>query len=258
MDISSVVLIGSGNIATHLAKAFDQAGIRILQVFSRNINNASLLAGRYGSTVTDKPLDILPDAGLYVSCLTDDITKAVLKQFRFNQQFVVHTSGFLGMEELEGISGNYGVFYPLQTFLKNIDLNFSEIPVFVEANTIEGSEQLMNLASLITENPYYINSDTRRMLHLAAVFANNFSNLMYCIAEELAIHKKIDFEVLKPLILQTAINAIRNTPGEVQTGPGKRKDMGTIETQFNLLSDFPSLQNIYKILTDEIIKRQQQ
>jgi predicted short-subunit dehydrogenase-like oxidoreductase (DUF2520 family) len=149
---------------------------------------------------------------------------------------------------------NYGIFYPLQTFSKTKAVNISEVPFCIEANTDKNEQLLVDLAKVLSNNVELINSEQRKKLHLAAVFACNFSNYMYTIADELLSNDNLDLNLLKPLIIETANKIKDNSPKAMQTGPAKRNDKAVIEKQLQLLANNPAYKDIYQLITEQIIK----
>jgi len=159
------------------------------------------------------------------------------------------------MKDFFGYADKYGVLYPLQTFSKNKAVDFSQIPICVEAINAEVEKELLKIAHLLTEKTYILNSEKRKKLHLAAVFACNFSNYMYDIAYDIVMSAGIDFEILKPLIAETADKIKTMTPKEAQTGPAVRYDENTINKHLTLLNRKKYLKEIYKVLSKGIHKR---
>lgn len=257
MSKSEIILIGSGNLATHLGKAFYKQGYKIRQVFSRDIENAKLLAKNLKcQSYTDMIAEIDLTADIYILALSDDVIeqfagKIILKG---RDQIVLHTSGSVPMGGLKGSAKNYGVFYPLQSFTKRKKVDFKKIPICVEGNNKIASDILIAMAAELSSAVYEINSEQRQALHLAAIFANNFSNFMYQIAFEILESKNIPFDILRPLILETAKKVMDARPLEMQTGPAKRRDLSTIKKHLELLSTDKKYVDIYQLLSKAIMK----
>lgn len=251
----SITFIGAGNVATHLAKSFFSKGLTISKVYSRNIENAKLLATEVNSQAIDNLAELYDENCIYIVCVKDDVIENLLNKFTIKKSLIAHTSGSVNMNvfEEQGFS-NYGIFYPLQTFSKNKKVNIKEVPFCIEANTKENEQQFSELASVLSKNVQIINSEQRLQLHLAAVFACNFSNYMYTIANELLINNDMDLNLLKPLIIETANKIKDNSPKAMQTGPAKRNDKAVIEKQIQLLANHPDYKDIYQLITDNIIK----
>jgi len=168
---------------------------------------------------------------------------------------VVHTAGSVAQNVFKNYSKNYGVFYPFQTFSKNKEVNFSEIPICIEANNEKFENKLINLAKKLSENVYKMNSEQRKYLHIAGVFANNFTNHMYYIASEILKQKNIDAEIINPLIKETANKLEKLSAYNAQTGPALRNDTESIKKHLNLLSSQPEFMEIYKLISKDIFNK---
>lgn len=243
-----ITLIGSGNVAQHLIKAFTKSeGIEIGQVFSRKKESLVHLID------SDKIVTNLSDfkeADLYVIAITDDAIAEVSAQLPFQNQLVVHTSGTSSIEFLNS-KNRKGVFYPLQTFSKNKTVDFSVIPICLEAENETDYRILETVAKSISNAVFSISSEQRKALHVSAVFVNNFTNHLYKIGQEICNEHHMSFEILKPLIQETADKIKTLNPIDAQTGPAKRNDYGTIEAHLNYLTN-ENQKQIYKILTQSI------
>lgn len=247
----NIICIGSGNVATHLMQALQSAGHHILEVFSRNPESAHALAALVAAkAVTDLNL-ISKQADLYVIAVSDDAISEVNEALQGSKGLVVHTSGTTALTVLQGHQQR-GVFYPLQTFSKGREVDFKQIPIFVESDDIKVQEQLMQLALSLTTQAYLADSERRKVLHIAAVFACNFSNHLYTLAASVLNHNDLPFEVLKPLIQETAAKIQQQSPYEAQTGPAVRRDEKTMQAHLQWLKDQPHLAEIYHILSDSI------
>lgn len=244
-----VSIIGSGNVAQHLIKAFSKTtDIELIQVFVRKSESVAHLISI--DKITSQ-FNELKAVDLTIIAVTDDAISAVSKQLPFENQLVVHTSGSLAMESL-GNKNRKGVFYPLQTFSKSKEVDFKIIPICLEAENEDDFQILETVAKSISNTVYKINSDQRRALHIAAVFVSNFVNHLYQIGNEICIENDLSFDILKPLIQETANKIVTLSPQEAQTGPAKRKDTETINAQLNFLTDVTQ-KEIYKMLTKSII-----
>ncbi|MCE9539162.1 MAG: DUF2520 domain-containing protein, partial [Bacteroidetes bacterium] len=191
-------------------------------------------------------------ADIYIIAVNDDAIIEVTKLLRLKNKIVVHTSGSVEMNILKPISKNIGVFYPLQTFSKNKTVDFNVIPVCLEANNKDTFKVLQTLAKSISSNVQKINSEQRKTIHLAAVFACNFSNHLYTIASSILASANISFDVLSPLIEETA-RKVKNTPPiEAQTGPAVRNDIKTINNHLKMLSDNKEYRQLYKLISKNI------
>lgn len=253
--ITNAVIIGAGNLATQLAIALKNKNISIKQVFSRNIDNAAELGKKVDSDYTNMLSEIISDADIYIIAVKDSaIQEVVLNLPLNNNQFIVHTAGSVNMSILDGFSSNYGVLYPFQTFSKSRNVDFSEIPICIETNHPANLMKLQGLASLLSNSVNQINSDERKTLHIAAVFANNFVNHLYTISSEILHNKNLSFELIKPLIAETAEKIKSMKPIEAQTGPAKRNDKTITENHLNELRTNPDIQKIYSFITDSIFR----
>lgn len=243
-----ITLIGSGNVAQHLIKAFTKSElVEIAQVFSRKKETLASLI-EFDKIVDD--FQDLKEADLYIIAVTDNAITEVSAQLPFNNQLVVHTSGTASIDTLDA-KNRKGVFYPLQTFSKNKDVDFSVIPICLEAENTFDFRVLDTVAKSISKAIFPINSEQRKALHVAAVFVNNFTNHLYQIGHEICEENKVPFEILKPLIQETADKINTLNPTEAQTGPAKRNDSTTIEAHLEYLTN-ENQKNIYKILTQSI------
>jgi len=245
-----VVIIGSGNVAQHLIKAFAKSAIiDVIQVFSRQKKAVTSLLD--SNKITDN-FNNLAEADLYIIAVSDDAIAKVSSQLPFENRLVVHTSGSVSLDALDK-KNRKGSFYPLQTFSKKAEVDFKQIPIFLESKIETDFELLKSVAEVISEKVYKINSEQRKALHVSAVFVNNFVNHLYQIGNEICIENKVPFEVLKPLILETANKVMSLSPKEAQTGPAIRNDEQTIASHLDFLSD-ENQKNIYKTLTQSILE----
>ena len=248
--MKNIILLGSGNVATHLGIALKNSNYTIVQVFSKSIKNAKLLAKKLDTHFTNDLTKLKP-ADLIIVSINDDAILSVLSQIK--NTAIVHTSGSIGLDVFKQKFTNYGVFYPLQTFNKEIDINISEIPFCIEGNSLEFEKQLIKIAKALSKNVVKMNSQQRKQLHIAAVFACNFSNHMYSIADDLLAKKNIDFKILLPLIRKTNANLENYRPKEVQTGPAKRKDTAIIQEHIATIKE-NEIKELYHRISDNIIK----
>lgn len=256
--IENIVLIGAGNLATQLALAMVEKGIGVSQVYSRKLESARELAEKLGAPFTNNLSQLLPDADLYVIAVKDSAIQEVLENLNLKEdRIIVHTAGSVPMNILEGFTNCYGVFYPLQTFSKSRKVDFSDIPICIEANHPSILMELEKLGGRLSSSVNQINSGERKSLHLAAVFVNNFVNHFYSIGAEIIRDKKLDFELLKPLIRETAEKVTKLHPLEAQTGPAKRNDQTIINAQLKMLHGQPDYQKLYSFVTESIFQLQQ-
>ena len=256
MALNKVVLIGAGNVATHLGKALQKAGCDVLQVYSRTKASASELAETLSVASTTSLEEIRPDASLYVVALKDAVLQQLIPQLVKGKPdaVFVHTAGSMPMQVWEGHARRYGVLYPMQTFSKRREVDFSEVPFFVEADGEETLQELKELAGRLSPNVREATSEQRRSLHLAAVFACNFTNHMYALCDRLLQKHGIPVEVMLPLIDETARKVHELKPAEAQTGPAVRYDENVIGKHLSLLADDPECQELYEKISKSIYR----
>lgn len=247
-----ITFIGAGNVAWHLARAFYNSGHRIVQVFSRSIVSASKLANEVAAKAITDYDQIEPSTHIYVYALKDDVLKSVAEQITVNTGIHVHTSGSMPMDVFKSTKKNYGCIYPLQTFSKHKNIDVSEIPFFIEGNTTDIENVIYGMANSISDRIYRLNSEGRKNLHLAGVFACNFTNLMYRKAEQLLAEKKIPFNVMENLITETVSKAMCIGPSNSQTGPAARGDKHIMEQHIAMLTSEPQWQKVYSLLSELI------
>ncbi len=247
-----IVMIGSGRLATHLSKALLGCGHRIIQVFSRDANNAIVLADHLICGAISN-LDFLEtNADLYIISVSDQAIEQILERFDFSRKRVVHTAGSVPLSVFNENINDCGVIYPLQTFSKNRELNFEQVPLCIEARNENFNLFLNKLAYQISGNVWQINSETRKMLHLSGIFACNFVNHLYQMAKEIIEEKGIPFEILHQLIQETAQKAIHLGPENAQTGPALRNDIEIQKKHLDLLSSRSEFRHIYEWFSNSI------
>lgn len=230
----NIAIIGTGNVATHLDLAFhDKCMVTVI--------NPHTLSG-----MPDHPDFILIS-------VKDDAIREIAEKLSFKDTIVAHTSGSVPMEALMGSSSHIGVFYPLQTFTKGVSLRYDDIPVFLEADSEETMASLERLARLFSSHILRADSEKRRALHLASVFACNFTNCLMGISRDILASSGIDFHVLLPLIRQTMQKLDVMTPREAQTGPAARRDKATMDRHMDMLASQPDLQSIYRDISEYIM-----
>nr|WP_298927130.1 DUF2520 domain-containing protein [uncultured Allomuricauda sp.] len=245
----SIIILGTGNLAQHLCHSFSEvSSINLIQVFGRNTETLKKFS-TYAETCSN-PNEI-KDADVYIIAVKDDAIAKVSQSLTSKKGIVVHTSGAVEMDAIESV--NSGIFYPLQTFTKGKAIDFKSIPICIEAKQSSALQVLRILGEAISETVYEITSDQRKKLHLAAVFANNFTNHLYSISEDICLQEGLPFELLQPLILETAKKVQSITPKEAQTGPARRDDKKSIQNHLSLLKD--KKQTELYILFSEAIKK---
>ncbi len=249
-----IVILGSGNIATQWGKAFLAAGHHITQVYSRTLANAAALAKLLSSQAIDNLADLHQDADLYVLALADTAIPTLLPSFPKVKGLVIHCSGATNMALLQDFE-NYGVAYPVQSFSKEVDISFTQIPFGIEANSKQNETLLFDLFATLSNKTFACNSEQRLAIHVAAVFANNFSNALFQVANELLSQHNLPFDLIRPIILETAAKVQNKLPKDVQTGPASRNDEITIRKHLQFISDNNEWQLIYQQITNLIKKR---
>lgn len=251
-----IVCIGAGNLATNLAKALYRNGFRIVQIYSRTEEAARTLAQKVEAEYTTELTEISKEGRLYIVSLKDDALVELLPEIAAdkNGALLVHTAGSIPMSVWEGKATRYGVFYPMQTFSKLREVDFRAIPFFVESNSAEDTELLKGIASVLSEKVYEADSEQRRSLHLAAVFTCNFANHMYALAAELLKKYDLPFDVMLPLIDETASKVHELEPKQAQTGPAVRYDENVINKHLEMLADEPEMRELYQLISKNIHK----
>jgi len=245
-----VVIIGSGNVAQHLIKAFLQsAKVQLVQAVARHPEQLVHLlpSDKITASYTD-----IKAADVYIISVTDGAIANVASQLPFTGRLVVHTSGSTGLDALD-VKNRRGVFYPLQTFSKNKDVNFSTVPICLESEDTQDYHTLEKLAGNVSDSVYGINSEQRKALHVAAVFVSNFTNHMYVQGSRVCDEHNIPFKILLPLIQETAAKISELSPIQAQTGPAIRHDEKTINSHLDFITD-TTQKNIYTLLTQSIQK----
>lgn len=258
-----IVFIGAGNVASHLAPAMEACGVgRVCQVYSRSESSAVALCDRLAkaTAITDASR-IITDADIYVVSLVDHAVGEVLAAVKDamercgirNDALWLHTSGSLPMETLAGMSERYGVFYPLQTFSRRIAVDMAQVPIFIEGSSPETTASIKAMAEAMSRSVHYADGDLRRRMHIAAVFACNFTNYMFTVADDLLKADGLSLDVLYPLIRETMRKAMEGSPAAGQTGPAVRGDRQVVERHASMLPD--GLADIYRQLSEAIYKR---
>lgn len=247
-----ISIIGSGNVATNLAHAFDRAGHDILQVISANSERAKQLANCFGAYYGNSISSVDLNADFIIICVNDESYFNVLEELpKGLKPIICHTSGPVSMDVISDYAPNFGVFYPLQSLRKEKYIDFLDVPIFIEGNSTNVRENLMNLADTISNKISEVSSVEREKYHLAAVFANNFTNLMYTLSHKYLEDESLDFQNLIPIIKETANRLADDKPESWQTGPAKRGDTAIMQKHIDMLED-PRLKEIYKHLSDYI------
>lgn len=256
-----VTFVGAGNVASHLAVALAGAGYTIAGVYSRTMASANALCERLGGVgqcpVGTDSLERLPVADVYIISVKDDALPNVVAAWpaHCRQGVVLHTAGSVAMDVVKGTSDHYGVLYPMQTFSKDKTVELSFVTCFVEGNDEVAENVARELGEAVFGHCQKLSSEGRQQLHMAAVFACNFSNHMYALAYELLEAHDIDPRCLLPLIAETAGKVATLHPHDGQTGPARRGDRAVVARHEAALADNPELQQIYNLLSESILRR---
>lgn len=258
-----IVLIGAGNLAVNLAKSLVFAGHDIIQVYSKTAKSAGSLAKMIGCMPVTDISSVAYDADLYIISVKDCVISSLISELckGREERIFLHTAGSIDIDVFKTYASHYGVLYPMQTFSKQREVSFSDIPCFIEANDDIADNAIKSLACSISNDVRHLSFADRRFLHLSAVFACNFVNHCYTMAADILKSRDIPFEVLLPLIDETASKVHDIPPFEAQTGPAVRYDSNVIEAQMQLLENKPALKELYDIISrnihDEHIKDKQ-
>ena len=248
-----IVLIGAGRLAVNLGRALLRSGHEVVYVLGRSEDTTSALADMLQCPCSTNMAGIPLDADMYMVCVNDESLPDVVASLPPLPALVVHTAGSLSLQVFEGTSlSRYGILYPMQPFSKEVAADFSDIPCFIEASDESDLDLLESFSQTLTHRVFRLSSEKRRHLHLAAVFAGNFSNYCYAVAGQLLAENGLPFDVMLPLIDQTARKVHSMTPVEAQTGPAARGDKAVMEAQAALLANHPELKELYLLMSSGI------
>lgn len=248
-----VVIIGSGNVASVLGRTLKKKNHEIIQVISRTSTHAKVLANELSCNFSDNLADIDKNAELYLLAVSDGALYSLEKSFNTGNKTVLHTAGSVPKDILKNISTNYGVLYPLQSLLKDMDYP-QHIPFLVDGNSQEVITLAEDFAKTISATVAKANDEERLKLHVAAVTVSNFTNHLYALTEEFCERENVDFKLLFPLIKETASRLDNHSPAKMQTGPAVRNDIYTLDKHLRILADHPRLKYMYLKITDSIMK----
>lgn len=248
-EIGTISIIGTGNVAFHLGRAFHQEGVRVIDVYGRSKDSARQLANQLNANFVDRIEDL--NGELILLCVNDDAIASVLKEIPA-EKMVAYTSGAVSLKSLP-FHENCGVFYPLQTFSKDRDLLLFEVPFLIEAQTSDFAQQLFDLAWKISKNVAFATSEERLHYHISAVFANNFTNHLFQLSKDHVQSHELNWEFLHPLIRETIAKMIELGPEHSQTGPAVRGDLKTLDMHLSHLNG--TSKEVYDLLSKSIIKR---
>ncbi len=255
-----VAFVGSGNVAWHLAAALDNTEFAVREVYSKNPLHAEALVERLYDAEVKASLDFSTSpCKIFIIAVSDDAIQDVVREIVLPEDAVlVHTSGSQPLDVLrDAAAESIGVLYPLQTFTKDSKVLFQEIPVFIETLNPATEKLLMAMAKGITDHAFKITSPERKALHLAAVFASNFTNHMLLLAQEIMKENSLSFDWLKPLIVTTITKGLQIGPENSQTGPARRGDFETLDMHVEYLQEDEATAELYKVISQDIIDRYQ-
>ncbi len=245
-----IVIIGAGNMATQLAIALDNAHCKIVQIYNRTLSAATALEQqlRQDVAVTDDITAICNDATLYIFSVSDSALPTIIDKIQGNDALWIHTAGSMEADIFKNKTSQYGVLYPMQTVHKTRKTDWQGVPIFIEASNDQALQRIEALASSISENVLRCDSAQRKAVHLAAVFACNFSNHMYAIAAHLLESQGLSFDVMKLLIRETELKAEQMPPLKAQTGPAIRHDENVMRKHLALLEGTPEAE-LYRLIS---------
>ena len=247
-----VVIIGSGNVATTLGRLIQRNHHTIIQVTSRNVEHAKMLGDELQCAYTDYNGALDKSADIYIIAVSDMALHECVHHYNIHDKLIIHTAGSVSKDVLKNVSYNYGVLYPLQSLRKEMQV-VPEIPFLIDGNNDTVIKAIHDFATTLSSHVQVVGDEDRLKLHAAAVIVSNFTNHLYAIAEDFCKHEHVNFDLLKPLILETASRIKDQSPGAVQTGPAVRKDIHTLDKHLRLLSNYPKLKTTYLRLTDSIM-----
>ncbi len=249
-----ISLIGSGNLAQHLAPALNKiGGVTIMQVISRDKSQAKNLAMQVKADYSDELSRLKPNFDMLLFAVSDDAIDEVLQQLEVpDNKILCHTAGSVSSRVLANYARRFGVIYPLQTFSRNKPVDWRDVPLFVTASDEGTEKRLLHLTRQLSKSTNVINDDQRFALHVSAVFACNFSNAVMAISQKLCEKHDLDFEWLHPLINETLGKAMRNGPKHSQTGPAKRADATVMARHLEFLATEPQEKAVYEVVSDFI------
>ncbi len=251
-DERSIVLIGAGNVGYHLGRQLKECGLNVVQLFSREEAKAKRLSEAIQVPFVTDLRQVVTDADLYILSVNDGAIAIVAAQLHIDKGLVVHTSGATPSTVLAPYFQRVGIFYPLQSLSISKAVDFEQIPICIDANTEWDQAFLFQIGEKISSKVYLIDDHQRAVLHIAAVFVNNFTNHLFQIGYDILEKEHLSFDLLRPLIRETAEKVQAHIPKEMQTGPAIRKDKATIERHLQYLESYPAYQELYHILTDQI------
>lgn len=250
--IGRIAFIGAGNVAWHLAKAFIDNGVSVGGVWNRTPSKAQDFANDFSVIAYENLDDLQSDCDLILIAVSDSAISEIITKLIHFRGIVAHTAGSVPLQILDTLSCEKGVVYPLQTLTHHNLVDISSIPILIESDTPAALIQLTRIAEKISNHVLVVNSSERLIIHTAAVFVNNFTNLMYVIGDDILKKNSINPSLLGPLIKETARKALQGNPIELQTGPARRHDIQTMEKHLKVLEKLKDYSEIYTLLSNEI------
>lgn len=254
----SVAIIGSGNVAWHLAPALDNAGYTVREVYSKNPLHAEALIERLYDAEVKASLDFSTSLSrIFIIAVSDDAIQDVVREIVLPEEAVlIHTSGSQPIDALSFAASSFpGVLYPLQTFTKETDVDFQSTPIFIETTNPAAEKVLTALAKSISDTVFKITPQERLALHVAAVFASNFTNHMLLLSQQIMRENSLSYDWLKPLIESTIVKSLQIGPENAQTGPARRGDLQTLDRHVEFLQEDEPLLEVYKVISQDIVDR---
>ena len=246
-----VTIIGSGNVATVMGSTVVSAGHTLLQVAARNAAAAAELATEWGCGYTTRWDSLDPSADIYIVSVSDRALPELNGELRLPGRLVVHTAGAAPLSALASVSARHGVLYPLQSLRKETR-PFPQFPLLIDAANPDDLALLDGFARTLVRQVQRADDVSRRKLHVAAIFANNFTNYLYTLSADFCRQEGIDFSLLLPLIRETAGRVERYDPRTVQTGPAIRGDRATMEQHLEVLANYHNMSDLYRIISGQI------
>ena len=250
-----ITILGSGNVGTHLAKAFHDAGHQIVQIWSREYDHAEALANQVFAEPIDRLKLLYPTSDIYILAVADDVLFDLALDLKLREAVVLHTAGSVSMKVLAPISRKHGVIWSPQTFIRDVAMDYSSLPFCIEGSNDEVLRQIREMLTPVSQHIYDIDSQQRQWLHLAAVMTNNFGNAINALAQDLLEEHDIPFEILHPLIEMTAEKLKHGGLWQQQTGPARRQDQKTIDRHRSMLVEDEKVLRLYELMTEIIQKK---
>lgn len=250
-----IFILGTGNVAWHVGEILNRQNYPILGLYGRDVEETKRLSVLWKTEAFNEWNRIPENADVYIFCLRDNSYSEIISKFPHKDKCMIHTSGIMDLSLFEELSPHRGILYPFQSLTKYCNVQSKKIPFCLESSDRETENKIVELAEILGSKYQFMNSEQRKFLHIAGVLANNFSNALYSMAFQILKEAKIETEILKPLILETALKVQNNKPEFMQTGPAARGDCKTIEMQSKILKEIdPAWSRVYDLLSKIILK----